>query len=272
LPDGRRLHLHHGPIDLIVEVFGANQSAYYTRASDRFQTILTGLVAELAQLRRPLSSHFAFTDPVARRMARAARAHAGVFVTPMAAVAGAVADEVLAAMISEQSPAKAYVNNGGDIAFHLSGDQILTARSPAGDMTIAAGDKTRGVATSGWQGRSHSFGIADAVTVAADTAATADVSATLIANAVDLPDHAAILRSPANLLSPDSDLGARAVTTDVGHLTTTEIAVALARGAAYARSLCDKGLIHQVALSLRGQSQFISAAPKPTPIGDLAHV
>ena len=159
LPDGRRLHLHHGPIDLIVEVFGANQSAYYTRASDRFQTILTGLVAELAQLRRPLSSHFAFTDPVARRMARAASAHAGVFVTPMAAVAGAVADEVLAAMISEQSPVKAYVNNGGDIAFHLSGDQILTARSPAGDMTIAAGDKTRGVATSGWQGRSHSFGI-----------------------------------------------------------------------------------------------------------------
>ena len=47
LPDGR-LHLNHGPIDLIVEAFGARgdvQTAY-GRASDRFATILEELVAE----------------------------------------------------------------------------------------------------------------------------------------------------------------------------------------------------------------------------------
>ena len=47
----------------------------------------------------------------------------------------------------------------------------------------------RGIATSGWRGRSFSLGIADAVTVLAATAAEADAAATMIANAVDLPGH-----------------------------------------------------------------------------------
>ena len=50
----------------------------------------------------------------------------------------------------------------------------------------------RGIATSGWRGRSFSLGIADAVTVLAATAAEADAAATVIANAVDLPGHPAI--------------------------------------------------------------------------------
>ncbi len=39
----------------------------------------------------------------------------------MAAVAGAVADHILAAMIAGRRLAKAYVNDGGDIALHLTG-------------------------------------------------------------------------------------------------------------------------------------------------------
>ena len=65
----------------------------------------------------------------------------------------------------------------------------------------------RGIATSGWRGRSFSLGIADAVTVLADRAAAADAAATIIANAVDLPGHPAIVRVPACELAPDSDLG-----------------------------------------------------------------
>jgi ApbE superfamily uncharacterized protein (UPF0280 family) len=272
LPDGERLHLQHGPIDLIIGVSGTAREVCYTRAIERFQTVLTGLVAELEPLRQPLTSNNAFKDPVARRMAKAIGDYTGVFVTPMVAVAGAVADEILAAMISVHSPKKAYVNNGGDIAFYLPKGQTLTLRSPAGNMRITAQDKSRGVATSGWQGRSHSLGIADAVTVAAQSAAAADVAATLIANAVDLPGHPAIQRSPANLLSPDSDLRSRAVTTHVGHLTNAEVVTALAQGASYAQSLCDKGHIQQAALALRGQYQLISATMQPAPIGDLAHV
>ena len=77
-------------------------------------------------------------------------------------------------------------------------------------------DPVRGIATSGWRGRSFSLGIADAVTVLAATAAKADAAATIIANAVDLPNHAAITRVPAREIAPDNDLGERLVTRAVG--------------------------------------------------------
>ena len=123
LPDGRRLHLQHGPIDIVAEAFGesAEVDAAYRQAGARFATILDELVAELALLRRPLGG----TPPtpegsVARRMLGACWPHRARFITPMAAVAGSVADEVLAAMTAGRSLARAYVNNGGDIAVHLS--------------------------------------------------------------------------------------------------------------------------------------------------------
>ena len=90
-------------------------------------------------------------------------------------------------------------------------------------MTVHADDPVRGIATSGRHGRSFSLGIADAVTVLAKTAAQADAAATVIANAVDLPGHPAILRRPACELQPDSDLGDRLVTRDVGALSEQEI-------------------------------------------------
>ncbi|MGB3243381.1 MAG: UPF0280 family protein, partial [Sulfitobacter sp.] len=211
LPDGKRLHLHHGPIDLIIEVFGVPRKEFYDRATSRFQTILTGLTAELEALRRPMAPHTTFADPVAQRMAAAVSGYQAVFVTPMAAVAGAVSNEILGAILAGTVPAKAYVNNGGDIAFHLSEGEVFDVRSPAGQMRITFDKPARGIATSGWQGRSHSLGIADAVTVAAHNAAAADVAATLIANAVDLPGHPAVQRMPANQLSPDSDLVHRLV-------------------------------------------------------------
>lgn len=251
LPDGRRLHLHHGPIDLIVEVIGAPREAAYARAVDRSETLLSGLVEELPALRRPLERH-AFADPVARRMARAVRPFAETFVTPMAAVAGAVADEVLAALVADADIPKAYVNNGGDIAFHLGPRQTVTSLSPAGDIEITENSPSRGLATSGWRGRSHSLGIADAVTVAAQTAAAADVAATLIANAVDLPGHSAIHRVPASDLSPDSDLGGRLVTMGVAPLTSEETNSAIARGLVIAKDFVGRGLIHEAVLALNG--------------------
>ena len=146
------------------------------------------------------------------------------FITPMAAVAGAVADEILAAMLSSAQLSRAYVNNGGDIAMHLApGEKFVVGLvegpdhpSLFGTATLHACDPVRGIATSGWRGRSFSLGIADAVTVLADRAAAADAAATIIANAVDLPGHPAIIRVPARELAPDSDLGIRPVTQAVG--------------------------------------------------------
>jgi len=277
LPDGRRLHMNHGPIDLIVEAFGTPEEveAAYRQAARHFQTILGELVEELAELRRPSSVQpRSFVSPTARRMEAAASRFAKIFVTPMAAVAGAVADEVLAAMVAGRTLDRVYVNDGGDIAIHLaSGHQMKAAIAGTGHglssrLVIRAEDRVRGIATSGWHGRSFSFGIADAVTVLAKDAATADVAATLIANAVDLPDHPAIRREFACTLQPDTDLGERLVTTDVGPLEDYEIALALDRGLVVAEDYRRHGLIVAAALFLAGQSRDCGnvLAEKPAPL------
>lgn len=258
LPDGRRLHLHHGPIDLIIEVTGPARATCYERAVRRFDRLLSDLVTELPALRAPFCPDQCFADPVARRMQAAVSPHEGIFVTPMAAVAGAVADEILAAMAPFDDVEKAYVNNGGDIAFHLEPGATMRCAGQSGDILFGHGDYVGGVATSGWQGRSHSLGIADAVTVAAPTAAAADVAATLIANAVDLRGHPAIQRIPAHDLNPDSDLGARLVTTSVARLAPHDIERALQRGLSVARQMQQQGLIAQAVLCLQDHTIALS--------------
>jgi ApbE superfamily uncharacterized protein (UPF0280 family) len=270
LPDGRRLHMNHGPIDLIVEAFGAEveRRAAYRQAVARFRTILDELVAELPELRRPATPGAIrpFAESTAQRMEAACVPLAESFVTPMAAVAGAVADEVLAAMITGRSLDRAYVNDGGDIAIHLAPGQSMrlaiagTGHDLSDRATIGWASPVRGVATSGWRGRSHSLGIADAVTVLARTAAAADPAATLIANAVDLPGHPAVARKPASELAPDSDLGERLVTVEVGALADAEIGRALESGLAVAENLRCRGLVEAAALFLGEQSRTTSDA------------
>jgi ApbE superfamily uncharacterized protein (UPF0280 family) len=190
------------------------------------------------------------------------------FITPMAAVAGSVAEEILGAMLGAARLDRAYVNNGGDIALHLTdGEQFTVGLMDRPDrhgllrrMIIDADDPIRGVATSGRHGRSFSLGIADAVTVLARTASQADAAATIIANAVDLPGHPAIVRCPANELQPDSDLGARLVTRNVGRLSDHEIEDALESGAARARQLLTAGLIEGAALRLLGETVVVGTA------------
>ena len=265
LPDGRRLHLHHGPIDLIIEAWGRNKQAAYEQATARFKNLLQELVGELPVLRSPMEPDRIFKGPIARRMQDAISPYQEVFVTPMAAVAGAVADEVLTVMKEGNALDKAYVNNGGDSAFHVSGSQKIEATiaaSTAGKIVIDSGDPFRGVATSGWSGRSHSLGIADNVSVVAKNAAAADVAATLIANAVDIPGHKAIDRATAISLAPDSDLGEKLVTTDVGELSPLEIDGALINGAEFADDLRQQDLIGGALLVLKDQVRHVGALPK----------
>lgn len=267
LPDGR-LHLQHGPIDLVIGIVAAADEAAraQAQAEARFRTVLAELVEELQRLRSPCPpSGLGLAGPVARRMEAAVRPHAGTFVTPMAAVAGAVADEVLAALAEGRTLRRAYVNDGGDIAFLLAPGEAFTVGLVAdprdgrvvGRLAIAADDPPRGIATSGRHGRSLSLGIADAVTVVAATAAAADAAATLIANAVDLPGSAKVSRVAARDLDPDSDLGDRPVTVDVAPLARTEVMAALARGADRARTMRTRGLIAAAALCLDGEVSLV---------------
>ncbi|MEX0956877.1 MAG: UPF0280 family protein [Rhizobiaceae bacterium] len=268
LPDARRLHLNHGPIDLVVEAFGSEgeRAAAYGKAAERFRTILEELVAELPALRSPLAPGGSeFSGSTARRMAKAVRPFGAIFVTPMAAVAGSVADEILAALVAGRKLERAYVNNGGDSAIFLApGAAMKLAIAGTGNgfrdqIRIDAASPVRGVATSGWRGRSLSLGIADAVTVLARSGAEADVAATLIANAVDLSGHPAIRREKASDLQPDTDLGERLVTVEVGHLTAAEARQALKNGLTVADDFRRCGLIEAAALILNGEAALCGA-------------
>jgi ApbE superfamily uncharacterized protein (UPF0280 family) len=271
LPDGRRLHLQDGPIDVVVEAFGEVREVEvaYRAAAARFVGILDELCSELEFLRRPTCVDGDLpSGTVARRMVAAVRPYAPqTFITPMAAVAGAVAEEILAAMTSTAKLSRAYVNDGGDVALYLDADETFVVgmverpdrASLFGTTTIKSADPIRGIATSGWRGRSFSLGIADAVTVLADRAAMADAAATIVANAVDLPGHPRVGRARAIDLAPDSDMGERLVTQAVGELMSSEIRDALEAGISVAESLCNSGLIRAAALNLQGETVVVSA-------------
>ena len=284
LPDGGRLHLQDGPIDLIVQAWGSAEAVAvaYRAARDRAGSILDELCQELPALRRRCRPGDApLLGAVARRMQDAVAPFAAdVFITPMAAVAGAVAQEVLGAMCASASLARAYVNNGGDIAVHLAPGEALTAGlvdrpdrpSLFATTMLRAEQDVRGVATSGWRGRSHSLGIADAVTVLARTAAEADAAATVIANAVDLPGHPAINRVPCREVDPDSDLGDLPVTRAVGVLAHGEVRTALERGIDCAQGLAARGLIRAAAAHLQGCTVVTPGFAPPVVRGGVAGI
>jgi uncharacterized protein len=283
LPDGRRLHMQDGPIDVIVQAFGAVSEieVAYRAAAARFVGVLDELCGELKFLRRPACGDGDFpSGAIARRMVAAVRPYASqIFITPMAAVAGAVAEEILETMIAAAKLSRAYVNDGGDISLHLApGEKFVVGMverpdraSLFGTTTIDFAQPIRGIATSGWRGRSFSLGIADAVTVLADTAAMADAAATVVANAVDLPGHPRVGRVRACDLTPDSDLGERLVTQSVGELTPDEIRDALEAGIRVAESLCDSGLIRAAALNLQGEMRVIGAEGRSRVAGIFVH-
>jgi ApbE superfamily uncharacterized protein (UPF0280 family) len=269
LPDGR-LHLQEGPIDLVIGLEGTRPAVAEARAraAAAFAGLLAGLVAELPLLRRPIGVDPPMVrGPVARRMVAAVWPYRAGFITPMAAVAGAVAEEVLAAIAEVPGLGTAHVNNGGDIALHLAPGETLRiglvrsleAAVPEGLVRIAAADPVRGIATSGWPGRSFSRGIADAVTVLAATAAEADAAATIIANAVDAA-HPAVRRAPASSLDPDSDLGALLVTTGVGPLPPEVVQEALDAGEAVAERLVQRGLVVAALLAVGDATRAVGAA------------
>ena len=259
LPDGR-LHLQEGPIDIVLGLDGsrAARAEARDRAATAFTGLLAALVAELPLLRAPLGvDRPAPLHPVAQRMVAATWPYRRGFITPMAAVAGAVAEHVCAAVAEVPGLTSAYVNNGGDIALFLAPGQRLHVglvrnlahAAPEGLVRVRAEDPVRGIATSGWPGRSFSLGIADAVTVLAASAAAADAAATVIANAVNVA-HPAIRRAPARSLEPDSDLGDLLVTTGVGPLPPEAVAAALAAGEAMAETLLAQGLVHAALLAV----------------------
>lgn len=291
LPNGR-WHFQHGPIDLVISAEGESRAVdvAHDAAWARFQHVLPELVAELRTLRLPVGREAGplpgqrgpcpLQGVIARRMWLACRPFHSQFITPMAAVAGSVAQEIIASY-ERAGITRAWVNNGGDIALHLgdanSGASVkvglfadLARFDPAGaatrldaDFVVTADLPVRGIATSGWRGRSFSLGIADSVTVLARTAAMADAAATVISNAVNLDDPR-IERRPANELKDDSDLGDTPVTVNVPPLAAEQVQAALRAGALRARALQRDGLIHSAVLVCQHRASSVEAEAPST--------
>ena len=270
LADGR-WHFQHGPIEIVIGADGepAALAQAHQAAWERFAPLLGELVAELPRLREPVGEACPLQGGVARRMWLACHPHRRPFITPMAAVAGAVAQELIGCY-ERPGIRRAWVNNGGDIALHLAPGNSLVVGLYAdlsrldahqlqhglaidGRARIDHDLPVRGIATSGWRGRSFSLGIADSVTVFARTAAEADAAATVIANAVTVDDPR-IVRQPASSLKDDTDLGELPVTVAVPLLSRAAVGQALAAGRATAVALQQVGRIVSCLLVCQGQS------------------
>ena len=198
--------------------------------------------------------------PVVDAARRAAfRLEAGL--TPLAAVAGATADMV-ADRARDLGADKVVVNNGGDIALLLGPGQeaLVGLKLPdsekgkggmPGRLRVKAGMGIGGVATSGWSGRSFSKGVADLVTVWAESASLADAAATALGNEVRVESNA-VETAPAASLDPESDLDITPVTKRVGALNPDEICLALENGLEAARIMADRSLIKGCVLVVQG--------------------
>lgn len=217
--------------------------------------------------------------PVVERAARACRAvDSGL--TPLAAVAGAVADEVAEFALALGAD-RVVVNNGGDIAVRLSPGQALRVgvkppdseegeASPLmGRLSLRGGDGIGGVASSGWQGRSHSSGVADLVTAWATSAAQADAAATALGNAAQAQGpHSE--SAPAQDIDPDCGLGEQKVTTKVGPLPRTQRLAALRGARDLAQRLHRRGLIVGCLVLVQGEALLLDQGQRISLAGPAA--
>ena len=273
LPDGRRLHLQHGPIDIIAEAFGDPAEARprlsagggalrdrAERAGGRARAAAPAGRRRFAASARGrgraphggggLAASRAFRHADGRGRRRGRRRGAG----------GAAGRPARCARPMSTTAATSRCSSPPARACGPAWSPTRTRPRSTGGSCSATPCRSRGVATSGWRGRSFSLGIADAVTVLAASAAVADAAATMIANAVDC-DHPAIRRAPACHLRDDTDLGDLLVTVEVGALPEPAIEQALERGAAHAAALRRAGLIWAASLMLAGRVRTVGGAP-----------
>lgn len=188
-------------------------------------------------------------NPLARRMIESVRAIGDMDLTPMAAVAGTIADAV-ADWLFGRGPTKVVVDNGGDIAIRLAAGETATVgirpRIEYFDISHIARLDDRssswGITTSGLGGRSFTRGIASAVTVIAENTSIADAVATAIANACVVEDPS-IVQIPAEQLDPGTDLKGVNVTVDMGALSGTQKIQAVNAACSKADILCRQGHI-----------------------------
>jgi len=185
--------------------------------------------------------------------------------TPMAAVAGTIADATADYLVG-LGMTRVVVNNGGDVALRLvSGERLsvgirpdVTDRRISHRVVLTPELHVGGVCTSGLGGRSLTRGVASAATVFACRAAVSDAAATAVANAtlIAIP---AVERRRAEEIDPDTDIKGLDVTVTVGNLSETEIAAAIDQGIRRADRLIDEGVIAGACVAVKGRMECTEA-------------
>jgi len=226
----------------------AAQAAFaYLEGVATHKTVLSNVAGNIKALPK---------NDLTQRMIESARAIGDIDLTPMAAVAGTIADAV-ADWLCGRGLTKVVVDNGGDIAIRLAAGETATVgirpQIDRFDIShIARLDDSRsswGVTTSGFGGRSFTRGIASAVTVIAENASIADAAATAIANACFVEDSS-IVQIPAEQLDPNTDLKGVNVTVDVGALSTAKKIQAVEMALSKADALCRQEIITGALIAL----------------------
>lgn len=267
--------LDFGPTQMTINVSGKDAGSGVAEEAALYAVgVIRSLAAvkEIAAMPQDAIGDTGDLPEVLQRMVAAVRASGDGDLTPMAAVAGTVADMTADWLAARDIP-KVVVNNGGDIAVRLqSGHSVSVGITPALDLapthvlTINAGDGIGGVATSGLGGRSFTKGIATAAVAVATHAALADACATSLGNATFAP-HPAIRMVPAQEVDPLTDIVGHLVVREVGPLPPEVFQEALTNGWQRARQLYDLGIIKGAALFIRNWGVMVPenlAAPVPT--------
>ncbi len=252
----------NGPLHLVIRAWIGEcfQKNLALDAAEFSFTCLSQVADNKAGLRQlPALSDFKPCDPVPRAMVDSVLALGDPELTPMASVAGAIADAV-ADFLFEKGCTRVIVDNGGDLAVRLSKGQTarvgirpdLKTQDLSHVLKLNGTCPTYGVNTSGFGGRSFTTGIASAATALSHSSALADAAATSIANACFVADPR-IIQVPAKRLSPLTDIPHIPVTVAVGDLPPTLVQKALTLALTRALDYQTRGLIFGAFVACNGQ-------------------
>lgn len=239
-----------GPVSMVITASrnGEGDTQLCRAAFPVIAACLEDLRPSLEMLRRyPPQVELEQLTGAGETMARAVLRTGDPWLTPMAAVAGTVADAV-ADFLFAQGAEKVTANNGGDIALRLAPGQSLglgvlydLERGGVDRVVHLTAEKgVGGVATSGLGGRSLTTGIASGVTVFSRRCAQADALATLLADRSCI-DSPAVHTRLAGELDPDSDIADLPVVVSVEPLSREEKERALEQVLREAEEQCRRG-------------------------------
>ncbi|MBC7347429.1 MAG: UPF0280 family protein [Clostridia bacterium] len=258
-----RVRVEYGPVSMVIraEAGGVPLTEAAIKGAEAAVANLDALARFQEVARRPITrvAESEAYPPVLRRMIDAARRTGAADVTPMVAVAGAMA-ELVGETVVAAGAKTVIVDNGGDIALFLEPHRTIRVGVVA-DVSrkevplvipVEGTAGIGGICTSGLGGRSFTKGVATAAVAIGSSAPVADACATLIANST-LVDDPAVEQVRAELLDPDTDIAGHLVTVRVGSLPPEAVARALAQGLEQGRRFINRGLLQGVVLVVQGQ-------------------